>query len=720
MQTAVNPQTGETAVLVGDKWQKAEHVATNPQGQKAYLVGGQWMNEQGPSDLPAPAPNKAIFSDKVRASVPYQALRGMADPAVGLAQLFGRGAEAVTSLGGVLPNSVSEYFKGENQALDQFIKEDEARISASRRKVESPTMSSLVTGEQDPGMSWARIAGNVVSPINFGIAKMLPTPAGATAGRTAWNAAKAGAVAGSTQAVEDTDNGFWGKKSVQAGLGAGTSAAVAPALNKLTQAIVPRINAAITKLSGAGGIQGARSSMETDQIIAQALKEAGQNIEDLPQAYMQQLRQQVVEALKAGRRLDPATVMRADDFKALGVVPTKGQITRDATQFAAERNLRGVSGAGQPLMDRFASQNQRLAELLDPKAPKEAFQAGELISNTLKSADEGMRGKVSALYRAARQESGKDATVPLQGLAQDAAGVLDDFGDKVPGAVRSRLASFGILGGNQSKVYSPEEADKLLKLINDHVGADAATNRALDRLRSAVKRTMTEGGVDDVFAGARSAAAKRFELHDLIPALDDAAQGKSAPDDFVRRFIVNGKAKDVQAMAELLRQTNPEAADEARKQLAAVLQRSAFGENKAGDKLFSPERFAQTLRNIGSEKLKAFFSPGEIEQFHTISRVGAYINSTPSAAPVNTSNTGAMVTNAMAKMLPHTSSMGLASAVLAPVLNSVKNARAVDDALSNVGPVSSRNITPEQARRLAQFLTGSAVAGGFLGSSGIK
>lgn len=45
METATNPETGETVVLVGSEWKPAEKVATNPEGKKAYLVGGQWVGD---------------------------------------------------------------------------------------------------------------------------------------------------------------------------------------------------------------------------------------------------------------------------------------------------------------------------------------------------------------------------------------------------------------------------------------------------------------------------------------------------------------------------------------------------------------------------------------------------------------------------------------------------------------------------------------------------
>ena len=47
MQTATNPQTGETAVLVGGAWKKAEQIAANDKGEKAYLVEGSWLTDNG-------------------------------------------------------------------------------------------------------------------------------------------------------------------------------------------------------------------------------------------------------------------------------------------------------------------------------------------------------------------------------------------------------------------------------------------------------------------------------------------------------------------------------------------------------------------------------------------------------------------------------------------------------------------------------------------------
>jgi hypothetical protein len=75
MQTATNPQTGETAVLVGDKWQKAERIASNEKGEKAYLVGGAWITDSGKADLPNPS-GGPVTASGVGAEIGKGLLRG--------------------------------------------------------------------------------------------------------------------------------------------------------------------------------------------------------------------------------------------------------------------------------------------------------------------------------------------------------------------------------------------------------------------------------------------------------------------------------------------------------------------------------------------------------------------------------------------------------------------------------------------------------------------
>lgn len=56
LQTATNQQTGESVVLVGGEWKPVASTAVNDKGVKAYLVGNEWMMDEGaPAAAPAPA-----------------------------------------------------------------------------------------------------------------------------------------------------------------------------------------------------------------------------------------------------------------------------------------------------------------------------------------------------------------------------------------------------------------------------------------------------------------------------------------------------------------------------------------------------------------------------------------------------------------------------------------------------------------------------------------
>lgn len=79
MKTATNPETGETLVLVGDAWQKADRTATGPNGTKAYLVSGQWLT--GTPTAPQ-KPAEPTFADRDRAFA-----TGLKSGLVGLAGL---------------------------------------------------------------------------------------------------------------------------------------------------------------------------------------------------------------------------------------------------------------------------------------------------------------------------------------------------------------------------------------------------------------------------------------------------------------------------------------------------------------------------------------------------------------------------------------------------------------------------------------------------------
>lgn len=634
-----------------------------------------------------PAPTSR---QKLIASTPMRLLQGMRDPIDGGAQMLPRGLEFLTSAGGLAPNRVSDFFGSEAQRVDQGISEAEREYENAKK----------ATGFQ--GTDFARLGGNVVSPVNLAIAAR--TPALATTTQRVFGGGALGALGGLTTPVDTANNpDFAATKAGQTVLGAAAGGVATPIMGKFGDWIGQ-------KLASMKGPQVITLNQTTEEFA----RASGLDWDNMPASQRQALFQEVAKASQQYAGTDPRVAQRIADFKQLDMPYTLGQITRDPLQFASEKNLTQMPGVGDRLRERFTQQGAQLQQRLGNfgAGAAEAPKAGETLITALQKIDTDMGDKVSKAYQAAKQSAGKDVEIPLQGLAQDFAEVLDNFADKVPTAVRNNFAKYGIgpdsTSMTQRKLFTVEEADRLLKIINANQSSDRATNAALSALRGAVKKAVTQdGGADDVFAPARKLAAQRFSLQDAIPALDAAASGNANPDLFVRNYILSQSASTpkVQKLASLLKENDPAAFQEARQQIGAYLNLKAFGENVAGDSATKQDRLARALREFGTEKLSAFFSPDEVAQMQRISRVAAYIDGVPNASKPNTSgNWGAVM--GLANIVPGVPAAIAAGGALRGMVSNQLTANAA------LAAKPTPQMTPEQIRYLTQILSGGALAAG--------
>lgn len=365
--------------------------------------------------------------------------------------------------------------------------------------------------------------------------------------------------------------------------------------------------------------------------------------------YAKTLAAKTASNISNNTNVDPHAAARLSDFQALGMSPTLGQVTREPSLFAQEQNWRGTE-PGRPLLQKFNSQNQQLANALKSTANTGSTEYADsnTIMGALRNFDDSLNTQIRSAYKTAKNSTGADLNVPMQGMAQDYAQTLHDFGGKVPDGVRNNFESYG-LGpngkGTQTKVFTIEDAENLLKVINQNQSADPATNTALGKLGQSVKAAVAsaddQGGV---YADARRMAAQRFDLLDSVPAYKAAVRNTIAPDSFSSKYIINGNADEVAGLSNILKGADPKALKALQGQVGNKLQLSAFGQNMAGDKVFSPERYAHALnQQIGPDVLKSIYSPDQMNDLSTIGRVGAYINSEPAFSPVNRSNTGSAI-----------------------------------------------------------------------------
>ena len=631
---------------------------------------GQWLSETFGSN------------GNLRGSAIGGVMQGMADPVAGAVQF-------AANIPGV------RGFVGDD--VNAGIKAKEAEYEAARARA----------GRS--GFDAARLAGNVAAPSNVALASRIPAAAG-TLARVGTGAA-AGAVGAMATPEADAEN-YWRNTALKGATGGLAGAALAPVAGAVGDAIGRIAGRFRGPPAAPPPIPGPPGSHPADAYIAQAANEAGQSINDIPQSLLERLRAQAQHALSQGQDLDTAAALRKADFEAIGQQPLLGQITRDPMQFARERNLRGIAGAGEPIAARLAGQTEGLNRTIGgfAQGADDAFSGGQKIARGLGSIDALFRGVVDDAYNAARDTAGRYVDLDHVGFVKAANDALDEgmLGHYLPAQVRNMLNDVST-GKIPLNVNTAVQMDSVLSAAQR--GALPAERKALGVVRDALNgaNPANNTGADALaaFQVARKLAAERFKLHEAIPALKAAANGDVPADDFVRKFIINGDALELRGMANLLKEHAPEAYQQARAQIGAELRRAGFGENIAGDKPFSQERFNAKLRQMGTARLQAFFTPEEIATMRTAGRVGAYMESPPAGSAVNYSNTGSAVVNAAQSAAPGIIGKALGAARWAA--KAAGNDAAVKRAMRADVPVSG---AARGSRRLNELLLlGSAGAG---------
>lgn len=649
-------------------------------------------------------PAAPSYGEKMLASPLGRFAKGLKDPIDAGAQMLPRALSGVASLGGMVPNRVSDWLDKESASVDDGIKASENEYQAARWK------------DGQKGFDGGRLTGNLINPTTLALARVSPSGATSMVGR-AVQGGMAGALGGvAATPVTDTSEVSYGMQKLGQGVAGAVGGAVAtPILGKVIDLMAPRMKALAAKVTDPE-ILGARASIETDTAIQRVLVDMGVEQQNIPKQAMDELRRQVLASFKQGQKFDASAQLRKMDFEAQKVPALRGQITRDPKQYSQDLNLRGVEGVGEPIQNLLSAQNQRITQDLSkfggPKA-QERNQAGSLFSGALSKLDDDMSSTVRRAYQNARASSGKDWDVPTGGLSSDLQNVVENFGvggerNAIPSAIYNRMEKLGVVGDGmtQRKVFNYEEADKLLKQINDH--ARGGDNASLDALRASVKKALLEGGGEgDPFAPARKLAAQRFSLMEAVPALDAVVKGKASPDDFVQRFIVGGKVGELQKLAGIL---PDDAMQEAKKQIARVIYEGAFKGNASGDKMASPAGLQSAMKSIGTDKLKVFFSQSEIDELNRLTRITSYANTEPAWGTVaRGGNPGGVLFGGLAKLSGAGNAMTRATPLIGAGLKSLQASSALNTKIPK-----QANLTPEEIAKLSGLLGYAGVSTGGL------
>lgn len=663
----------------GNPWDMDEVI--QPTERQKLLTGLPMRLAKGGKD---PIDGAAQFLQRILPDGVVNAVNKAADFVGG----EGTFAGDVLGIKGMTPNQMTADIRGSNAEYDA------ARSAAGQS-----------------GFDGARFTGNVLSPVNAAVGRVVPMGrAGDSLKMLSGKGAIAGAAGAATQPVM-SDN-FAGEKAGQIGIGAVTGGVITPAISKAAESVARLVrstmkNGTIRK-TPEGIAYEIKASLARDDI------DAGQ----IPKQVMDKLTAEVQHAMQSGQEINAPALLRKLDFERVGVQPTLGQLTRDPTQYTKELNLRGIQGVGEPIANRLNEQQGQIASRFrqGTAGAQNPYEAGRGLIETLQARDKEMTGGVRAAYKAFKDSTGKELEVPLTGLAQDYSKTLRDFGATIPGSVRSQFEELGLTGGKQLKLLSIDDAENLIKTINKNYNpADKAQATALNELRGHVQKAILEVTGDGAGAEAatlaslaRDTAKKRFSAIDSTPALK-AAINAAEPDDFVKKYVINGKVREINALADI---AGPEGQQVMRQQMLKYLEGKAFGANMAGDGSASQARFNQELNSIGKNKLTALLGQETTDDLFAVGRVMAYIQQRPAGSAVNESNTGAAVANLLSKIGGTVKGAPYINDFIVKPIGAFKDRAATSNALAAELPKQAAQLDPETVNRLARLMRPVPVTAG--------
>lgn len=567
------------------------------------------------------------------------------------------GSKELGAFGNVAAGTISQSVGAVQQLLGKYFPglSDEQRnaiVQNATQNVQQTQEAIKPLQEESPKAALAgEVTGFIANPIN----KLVPGfggPASTLTGAVAKGAGQ-GAIANVlTTPVTNEEQPFLSQKLNQALTGAAFGGGFSAGISLFGNALGKSYDA-VKKQFG-----GSVPASELDNAATKIISESGIDVSKLPQSFFTSLKDQAKNALQTGDvksfKQFAQNYSEANSLK-VPVPMLRGQLTRDPMQYAVEQNLRGVQNVGEPIQAVLQKQNTALIQNLDEfgaKLGQDVTNSGFTLRNALQSTDKLEAQKVRDAYTAFKNSTGKDIEVPLQGLAQDYAKVVKDFGrSTLPEGVRNNLEALGLMKGKQLKLTTIEDAEALIKNINQNYDKTKPVQmNALDQLRRSVENSIREAGANlpgeagAVAREARKAASDRFATIESIPALRDALKGKE-PDKFVQNHILQGNVSEIDKMTKYLQANNPEALAQIQNDVMRLIKNRVTNNVSDENAKFSQAQLKKFLTDETGQKLSKFLSAEQMNGLRQLNRVAENALIEPVSAAVNKSNTASAAAN---------------------------------------------------------------------------
>lgn len=614
----------------------------------------------------APATPTAKNAEDWRGGRLGRIARGLRDTIDGGAQTLTRGIEGASNWANQNPIAAGAFGLGgiANPGVADFLKSQRQGVEDTNAAAEQDFKQNW--NPEQKGFDGYRMLGNMLMTAPVAAVKAATLP------QAIWNGAKMGTALSAFNKVDNPDDNYLGQKAMQAGVGA------------VAGGVAPVVMAALSK--AATGATNQISKLFTSPTVNQ---EAAQRIADA---------------------------------QRIGIDLTKGQATRDPAQWAFERNIRGVDGAGAPMMDRFTNQQQALIQSLNNLGAgrgEGAYKTGESAISALTAKDAAKNAVVGQAYDYARNAAGVDTVLNAPRLMDTVARQLDAalLGDKLPVTIRNAINTTGQGGAD----LTVGKAAQIQRAINGLYGSDNVQNKALGIVKSAIDDEIAQAGTQagNAFQVARATAASRFNWHEAVPAAKAVASGDATPDAFLQKYILGGTVKDVQnTMASLPLKERVSVQN----QVLDTIKSKALNGATDDTGTFSQAAYKQVLNSLGREKITAIVGKSKTDQLFNIGRVAETVMRQPANSTVSSSNSNVPLMN-MVRPLANVQLLG--TNILGPLMDA-KRAYSVNQALApNAGRMNPNMglippVTQEEwMRRMMSIspMLGAGVSGGLLGSS---
>lgn len=352
-----------------------------------------------------------------------------------------------------------------------------------------------------------------------------------------------------------------------------------------------------------------------------------------------------------GASMDDLSVRRYLEADSLPVKVglTKGQATGDIHQFSDEWNNRGKQPA---IADRLNAQNGELIQNINAIRDRVAPQVtdvnhvdnGAALIDTYKTLQAAREAQVSANYKALADAN--NGAIPVDGKAfvadvnQKLGSGLVNKREFLPSSVENIVQRIG----NSEQQMTFDDFTTLRTILAKEAmkatrAGDGNASHAISLVRNALEDiplSPEASQLKPLADVAKNSAKALFKDVEADPAWEAAINAKVAPDDFIKKFVVNGKRDYVTRM-----QQNIGADPVAQQTIAAgvlnYLKRQAGIQGEAEGN-FSAAGYNKALEAL-RPKLDYLLDPVSAQQVDTLGRVARYALEQKRGSYVNNSNT---------------------------------------------------------------------------------